>query len=525
MFVLIAVSTFVSEDLTCVAAGSLSASGRLNLATAVAACFTGIFIGDILLVLAGRAARSSPWLRSLIDKFVSAPAMAYAAGWLERRGDFAVIISRFVPGTRLPLYAAIGFTTKRPQRFMLSFAIAAALWTPLVVGAAYFIGENTLKIFAQYQYAAVIAVLVTLAGFFVFRKFIQPIFTWRGRHLMRSRWIRLTHWEFWPPYVFYFPLSFYFIYLMIRFRSATVFTAANPAIPDGGVIGESKSAILRGLRGNGRFIPRFALLSVGEAAVRIQQAEKFMRRYRLHYPIVLKPDVGERGHDVMIARGRGDLCDYLETHAAATIIQQFVPGREYGVFYFRFPDAATGHIFAITDKRFPVLSGDGKSTLEELILRDKRALCMAKFHLKKYAARLNEVISAQKLFPLVEIGTHCRGSLFLDGHKLITPGLTRTIDKISRGFNGFYFGRYDIRVASEEQFRRGRGIQIVELNGVTSEATSIYDPIHSLWHAYRVLAKQWRLAFEIGAANARRGFNATPPWTLIKRLCSAAVHS
>ena len=46
---------------------------------------------------------------------------------------------------------------------------------------------------------------------------------------------------------------------------------------------------------------------------------------------------------------------------------------------------------------------------------------------------------------------------------------------------------------------------VIELNGVTSEATSIYDPAHSLTHGWRVLMRQWRHAVEIGAENRRRG--------------------
>jgi hypothetical protein len=46
---------------------------------------------------------------------------------------------------------------------------------------------------------------------------------------------------------------------------------------------------------------------------------------------------------------------------------------------------------------------------------------------------------------------------------------------------------------------------VVELNGVTSEATHIYDPSNSLLNGYRVLMKQWRIAFEIGARNRRQG--------------------
>ncbi len=44
---------------------------------------------------------------------------------------------------------------------------------------------------------------------------------------------------------------------------------------------------------------------------------------------------------------------------------------------------------------------------------------------------------------------------------------------------------------------------------MSSEATSIYDPANGLLSAYRTLARQWSLAFEIGAANRQRGVAPT----------------
>jgi membrane protein DedA with SNARE-associated domain len=54
ILVLLALATLVSEDLTCITAGALVASGRLALFPATAACFAGILTGDLLLYVSGR---------------------------------------------------------------------------------------------------------------------------------------------------------------------------------------------------------------------------------------------------------------------------------------------------------------------------------------------------------------------------------------------------------------------------------------------------------------------------------------
>jgi hypothetical protein len=88
---------------------------------------------------------------------------------------------------------------------------------------------------------------------------------------------------------------------------------------------------------------------------------------------------------------------------------------------------------------------------------------------------------------------------------LHTNALQHAIDKISRRLRGFFIGRYDIRYENEEDFKQGRNFQIVELNGASSEATSIYDARNSLLCAYRTLFRQWRLVFAIGAVNRADG--------------------
>jgi hypothetical protein len=95
-------------------------------------------------------------------------------------------------------------------------------------------------------------------------------------------------------------------------------------------------------------------------------------------------------------------------------------------------------------------------------------------------------------------------AVFLDGSWVKTEALEAAIDCISKSYDGFYFGRYDIRTPCVQDFQQGRNFKVMELNGVTSEATHIYDPKGNLWEAYKVMFAQWDIAFEIGAQNRLR---------------------
>ena len=514
LFALLAFATLISEDLTCIWAGVMVAEGRISFALATIACLAGIFVGDLLLFLAGRLIGKVGLSRAPLKWFVRESDVARGSQWFRRRGMAAIALSRFMPGTRLPTYVAAGLLNTSFLKFAFYFLIAAVVWTPLLVGGTVLVGREVIESALTTQQSLLLRAAIIAIPIFVIVRLLLQVSTHRGRRLLRGRWNRLRHWEFWPPWIFYPPVVVYILFLGLKHRGLTAFTCANPAIAASGFVGESKLEILRGLSrqpGSDLWLPATDLLKPDQSdELRRKQAEDFMTARSLSYPVVLKPDAGERGAGVAVIRSREQLSDYLRRSPNRdVIIQQHIPGLEFGVFYYRYPDQPTGQIFSITRKLFPSVVGDGCTTLENLILNDRRAVSMARTYFDSLQDRLLEIPTPGESVQLIEIGTHCRGSIFLDGMEIKTDAMEKAIDKLARGYDGFYFGRFDIRTPSLEDFQRGDNFKIVELNGVTSEATSIYDPRHSLIEAYKTLFTQWRIAFAIGAQNRSLGFKPT----------------
>ena len=501
----LAAATLVSEDAACIAAGVLVAEGRLGFFPATIACFVGITAGDLILFIAGRllGRRVLGW--RFPARWITPGALQAAADWLDRRGAVVVLASRFAPGTRLATYFAAGMLRTRARRFALWFTLAAAVWTPLVVGMSAFAGGQVSAGAIGASSGLLVRSLVALGCVMALMKVARWLARWQTRRRLVGLFRRIVRWEFWPPWVFYPPVVAYIGVLMLRHRAVTLFTAANPGMPGGGFIGESKFEILSRLSGAGAAIARSSLLPATlSPAERLRAVLQFMDAAALRFPIVLKPDQGQRGTGVRIVRSPDALAKDL-SNAGDLIVQEYAPGHEFGVFYYRHPGSARGRIFSITEKRFPTVTGDGRRTLAELILADDRAVCQERVHRRAHARQLDLVLPKGETVQLVEIGSHCRGSLFLDASALVTPALEEAFDGIAKEFDGFYFGRFDVRTPSVADFTRGRSFTIVELNGVTSEATNIYDPGNSIVTAYRVLFRQWRIAFAIGAANRARG--------------------
>lgn len=318
-------------------------------------------------------------------------------------------------------------------------------------------------------------------------------------------------------WVFYAPLALWIAWLAIRHRGLATITAANPGMPDGGLVGESKFDILQRLPPSAT-IPA-APLEPGDPVERVGHLHAIATARGWTLPLILKPDIGERGLGVRLVRDWDSAQSYLAAVRERVIAQPYHPGPfEAGVFYYRLPSSPRGRIFSITDKIFPAVAGDGRSTLETLIWTHPRYRLQADTFAARHRDQLGRVLDEGETFPLAIAGNHCQGTMFRDGGHLVTPALERRIDEIAQSYPGFFVGRFDIRYSDVNAFTRGADVAIVELNGVTAESTNIYDPAGSLVCAYRTLFRQWAIVFAIGAANRRAG----APTSSLPRLFSLA---
>jgi len=350
------------------------------------------------------------------------------------------------------------------------------------------------------------------------------IWTRRERILARASIGKLRKHEFWSMVAFYTPLFIWTPLLAIRWRGGMLFTRVNPGIPGGGgIVGESKTQILDGLRAGDAPILESALIRNGApSAHRLAEAKAVMaRRPDLGgLPIIVKPDAGERGRGVRIVRSPEALAEAFEGASENLILQKYHPGPfEAGVLWVRDPELVgvepaegrlTGSIFSITIKVLPLLTGDGKRTIDSLLLDHPRYRYQYRMFAKRMRDRLGEIPVAGEQIQIGDAGNHAQGAIFRDGAHLITPRLSEVIDGFANRFagvdgQGLDFCRFDIRCESAEAFALGEGLAIIEMNGTFSESTNMWDPDRSLLFAWGVLMRQWSTLYELGARRRKAG--------------------
>ncbi len=308
---------------------------------------------------------------------------------------------------------------------------------------------------------------------------------------------KLRHFEFWPWYILYLPLLPYLLWLLLKNRTLSLFAFVNPAIPMGGLYGESKQAILTKLPQN--YLPKSIYLA--DLTV-LQVALSQMEKAQLNFPIVIKPDVGERGNGVEKISNAAQLAEYLQNSSGKLIIQEFIMHEEEaGVFFYKMPGQTQGKISSLAYKEFLTVLGDGKSTIKTLMEQSHRA----RFQIKRLSQSDN--LDMKQILPFGErlllepIGNHSRGTIFTDACSEISPEMEKVFSEVLSNFDGFYYGRFDIKVKSKADLKVGQNFVIMELNGVSSEPCHIYQPGFSLRQAYRDLYKHWRIAAAIAAKN------------------------
>lgn len=316
--------------------------------------------------------------------------------------------------------------------------------------------------------------------------------------------IKLKSWEYWPFGIIQLPVILYYAWLSLRARSLIFFSASNPGITMGGMFGESKYEVLQKVPPC--YTPKTILISLPASVEETWQA---IHHEGFQLPVIFKPDLGERGFMVSKIETKEDLEDYLALAKSDFLIQELVDlPLEFGVFYTRFPYQPEGRVTSIVIKEMLSVTGDGKSSLQSLILCKDRAKLQWKNLRRTYHSRLNEILPPGENLVLVSIGNHCLGTKFLDGSHLINAELSNTFDQISKQVEGFYIGRFDLRCASLQDLYNGN-VKIMELNGCGAEPAHIYDPGYSLRMAMAVLFQHWKNIFLIARDNTKRGATYT----------------
>lgn len=325
---------------------------------------------------------------------------------------------------------------------------------------------------------------------------------------------RLNH-EYWPWQLIYLPIWPCYVYQAVRQRRAAFFTNVNPAIDMGGFFGEGKSAIYDLLPVDA--YPRTMVVPPRTPAA---QLSALRSAAGIEFPLIVKPDVGERGQGVVRVTDEAGLLQALADKPQALLMQALAQGaQEYGLMFAR--DVVTNRVelLSVCGKRFLSVVGDGTHTTRWLLAETWRGSKQIA-RLAASSPQVLEQVPARGEVLLVEpIGNHCRGTLFFNAGHVATDRLRQRLDAILNNATGINYGRLDVRSESEEALALGSFV-VIELNGVSSEPGHIYDPSWSIFRCWSELLRHVRKLGPLSLAAQRAGHQPVSLYALVVR-CEA----
>jgi len=317
---------------------------------------------------------------------------------------------------------------------------------------------------------------------------------------------RLSNWQHWPFFPFYFPLFFTWFWYILKSRAIWFFSTSNPSLTFGGFHGESKKEMYDLLPE--KYFPKTIYISPQQS---FQQVLGNICSGSFSYPFIVKPDVGMEGILFRKIDNEHQLETYHSKVPVEYIIQEFVDyPLEIGVFYYRHPQNTSGVITALFSKKLPLITGDGFSTIKEILEKEQPEI--VEELLKLDESELGKVLKKDEIINLSFIGNRYHGATFHDLSEQIDETLLKLFDTISHD-SRFYYGRYDIKCSSIEDLKKGINFSILEFNGAGSIPNHIYTGKYNLIHAYKEICNHWKALYEISAYNHRKGLAY---WNILK---------
>lgn len=145
------IAALLTEDLACIGAGLLVAQGQVGLTAATLSCFLGFMVGNILLYWIGSLIGYASLHRPPLSWMLSPEQVQKSMEWFRRRGPAVILLTRFVPGTRVATYFTAGLMDMGFGRFLPYLALSTVVWVPLLVGGTTILGSRVFEVFEVFE--------------------------------------------------------------------------------------------------------------------------------------------------------------------------------------------------------------------------------------------------------------------------------------------------------------------------------------------------------------------------------------
>ncbi len=317
-------------------------------------------------------------------------------------------------------------------------------------------------------------------------------------------------------WAFYLPLSPYIIIKGLLNGHLFYYTNVNPGIDKyGGLFFDSKNTIDSKIPNLYR--PITIIIYPENSFVKINEA---ILDKNLFYPLIAKPDKGERGKGIVKIDNEEVLKTFLNLIKEKYLIQEYIPFTiEYGVFVAYIPDEEKFRVISLTEKKFFTVKGNGKSNIGELIKLNKRGIVFFKQLKQRSVYPMEFIPEIGEECIIHTFGNHCNGTEFIYRNNMISEELNRNFNLLMQSIQGINYGRFDIKIEKSTDLIDFKNIKIIEFNGISAEPIHIYDSnVGAYLKTLKEFIKTWKYLDIIALNNRKLGLKPAPLKDILKKI-------
>lgn len=258
----------------------------------------------------------------------------------------------------------------------------------------------------------------------------------------------------------------------------------NPKIPISGMFDDYKSEMYKLIPSN--FVPKTVKVEPGE-----DLSLKFLQS-GLSYPFIVKPDIGYAGAGIFLIENKEQLEELSKKpNHVQLLVQEYIQlEREFSIMFHNIEQADGQPFFSLIEKKLPYVTGDGISTLLELIHQSPNKKLRKEIILERFKSKGNLVLDEGKTMLIDYVGAISKGAV-VERIPVNSADVlyTRLYDMFMR--QEINFARVDVKAESLEALRNGEFV-IMEVNGIKAEPLEIYIKELPLSERVGIVSRQWK---------------------------------
>lgn len=166
IYVLAALGPFIQEDAAIISVAAAAAAGAGDTTLLYVSLLIGLSASDLWKYWLGRAGHTHAWGRSIAGK----PGVQAAREKVVNRLGMSLIVARFVPGTRIPLYLACGFFRAPFWKVAIFVVGSAVVYTSIAFVLFRKLGAMAGERIEQFAPIVAAALVICIIGYLLFNR-------------------------------------------------------------------------------------------------------------------------------------------------------------------------------------------------------------------------------------------------------------------------------------------------------------------------------------------------------------------